>query len=242
MRFPAATPVETRHGRVPIEKIKVGDEVLARNMATGKLEYKKVVALTRPHQDHLLELKIEGERAAIEATPSHPFWVKRGSSAAAWVTAGKMQSGDEVLTEKGKWEKVTEDISLNKLATVYNFEVQDNHDYFVGTEGLLVHNAGPCTLFHGTDINSAFDIAENGINTQADSFYMTSSQEDAQMYAENNPAGGDPAMVSTTVPDSVLTDLQSAGNLEINDSGVYRFLPGAWSVLNELGFNLVPGW
>lgn len=122
----------------------MGEEVLARNMATGKLEYRKVVALTRPHQDHLLELKIEGEHAAIEATPSHPFWVKRAGHAATWIPAGKMHAGDQVLTEKGIWEKVTEDVPLNRLATVYNFEVQDDHDYFVGASGILVHNLGSC--------------------------------------------------------------------------------------------------
>jgi hypothetical protein len=32
---------------------------------------------------------------------------------------------------------------LAGLATVYNFTVEEDHDYFVGDEGLLVHNAGP---------------------------------------------------------------------------------------------------
>ncbi len=141
MCFPAGTLVETRHGRVPIEKIKVDDEVLARNMDTGKLEYKKVIALTKPHQDKLLVLKIEGERTAIRTTPSHPFWVRHAGKAAAWIPAGKMQVGDQVLTDTGKWEKVTEDSPLTRLAVVYNFEVQDDHDYFVGLAGILVHNS-----------------------------------------------------------------------------------------------------
>jgi hypothetical protein len=30
------------------------------------------------------------------------------------------------------------------LSVVYNFTVDEDHDYFVGDEGLLVHNAGVC--------------------------------------------------------------------------------------------------
>ena len=133
-------------------------------MATGKLEYKKVIALTHPHQDHLLKLKIEGERVAIEATPSHPFWVRRTGKAAVWITAGRMHAGDLVLTEKGKWEQVTEDVPLNKLATVYNFEVQDDHDYFVGSTGVLVHNAGPCGPLDWSRTNPNGQTAVDHVN------------------------------------------------------------------------------
>ena len=83
-------------------------------MATGKLEYKKVIALTRPHKDRLLALKFEGEHAAIRATPAQPFWIERAGHAPAWITAGKIRIGDEVLTEKGQWEKVTGDWSTRQ--------------------------------------------------------------------------------------------------------------------------------
>ena len=153
-------------------------------METGKLEYKKVIALTKPHKDHLLELTIEGERSAIRTTPSHPFWIRRTDNAATWIPAGKMQRGDQVLTESGKWEKVTEDVSLDGVKTVYNFEVQDDHDYFVGSSGLLVHNAGPCnwgnpnTLArhfadHGADFGSA---SEEEYASQASDFFQQAQE------------------------------------------------------------------
>jgi hypothetical protein len=183
--FPAGTPVETRHGRVPIEKIKVGDEVLSRNMETGKLEYKKVTALTKPHQDTLLELKIDGERESIRTTPSHPFWVKHGDSTPAWVKAGDMRLGDEVFTEKGTWETVNEDAPIAGQQTVYNFEVQDHHDYFVGSPGLLVHNQGPCNwgnpntlarhfFDHGADFGSA---SPDEYANQASDFFQQAQQD-----------------------------------------------------------------
>ena len=78
--FPDGTPVWTKKGKVAIEKIKVGDEVLSRNMQTGKLEYKKVTRLITPHQDKLIELLIAGETAVLRPTPSHPFFVKRAAT------------------------------------------------------------------------------------------------------------------------------------------------------------------
>jgi hypothetical protein len=151
-----------------------------------------------------------------------------------------MRVGDLVLDLKGEWRKVLSVKTLEGMQTVYNFEVDDNHDYFVGTTGLLVHNSF-CPLFHGTDLESAFDIAEHGIETEATDFFMSSSQGEAEYYAKYNPAGGEPALVSITLPDSVAAKLEAAGDLQIINNSTYRFLPGAWQILNDLGFNLVPG-
>ena len=57
-----------------------------------------------------------------------------------------MLAGDQVLTASGQWRKVLSVAVLPGSAAVYNFEVADDHDYFVGDQGLLVHNAGPCNL------------------------------------------------------------------------------------------------
>jgi hypothetical protein len=38
----------------------------------------------------------------------------------------------------------------------------------------------------------------------------------------------------------LVEQLIAAGDLEVNSSGVYRFLPGAWDILNEMGFYLAP--
>ena len=142
--FPAGTLVRTKHGPVTIDKIKVGDYVLSRNQKSGKLEYRRVTTLTKPHLDRLLELHIKGERKPLKPTLQHPFWIKRGDKEADWTKAGEMQVGDLVLTTKGKWREVTAIVPLEGQQIVYNFEVEENHDYFVGTAGFLVHNVGPC--------------------------------------------------------------------------------------------------
>jgi hypothetical protein len=239
--FAAGTLVHTYHGDVTIERIRAGDMVLSRNRTTGKQEYKRVTALTAQHRDKLIELRVEGEPEPLRPSINHPFWVLRGpSQQAAWIVADSMRVGDLVLDLKGEWRKVLSVKTLEGMQTVYNFEVDDNHDYFVGTTGLLVHNSF-CPLFHGTDLESAFDIAEHGIETEATDFFMSSSQGEAEYYAKYNPAGGEPALVSITLPDSVAAKLEAAGDLQIINNSTYRFLPGAWQILNDLGFNLVPG-
>jgi hypothetical protein len=141
---------------LPIEKIRVGDEVLSRT-ASGKLEYKKVIALTQPHLDKLLEMRVEGEQRSLDVTPKHRFWIKRGDEDPSWGFAGQIRVGDRVLTAKGQWHGVTAIAPIEGEQRVYNFEVEGNHNYFVGSNGLLVHNEGPCAF--GNRIHQNFQEA-----------------------------------------------------------------------------------
>jgi hypothetical protein len=93
-------------------------------------------------------MRIEGEPQPLHPSVDHPFWVKRGDAKDGahdgnWLEAAKMQPGDLLLTVQGRWVKV---LSITPLGeqTVYNFTVDEDHDYYVGTSGLLVHKAGAC--------------------------------------------------------------------------------------------------
>ncbi len=87
----------------------------------------------------VIELEFENEEKNIEkirATIEHPFWVRdRG-----WIAAYKLSAGDEIFTSAGGWLKVTGSTWLSSRQTVYNFEVRDIHNYFVGKAGAWVHN------------------------------------------------------------------------------------------------------
>jgi RHS repeat-associated protein len=146
--FAAGTPVHTDHGSVPIERIKVGDKVWAHNEETGANELRTVTAIAPQHRDHLLELRIEGEKNALRATPVHPFYARRNPSEVAhWIDAGDLVAGEQIETQDGRWVAVQSVTPIKGLSVVYNFTVEEDHDYFVGDKGLLVHNAGPSPVY-----------------------------------------------------------------------------------------------
>jgi hypothetical protein len=51
-----------------------------------------------------------------------------------------LKVGDRVLRSNGKWTRITRIEYEQKQITVYNFEVEGNHSYFVGDVGVLSHN------------------------------------------------------------------------------------------------------
>jgi hypothetical protein len=98
----------------------------------------------------MVTLTIAGEMRLAQTTPGHPFWIRqaRGDTsgedgdgdAGGWVLAGGVRPGDEVQTADGNWATVLA-VSVKTQATpIYNFEVAENHTYYVGVVGVWVHN------------------------------------------------------------------------------------------------------
>ena len=144
--FLAGTLVQMADGSVkPIEKIVVGDKVATRNIATGKTEIKTVLKKTiRLVHDlivlHFAEKKHGNEIDHVTATPGHPFYV----SGKGFVLAGNLAVGNAIVTRAGPSVYVVQikRVHSEKLVAVYNFTVQNDHTYFIGTAngGEWVHN------------------------------------------------------------------------------------------------------
>ena len=62
------------------------------------------------------------------------------------------------MTAVGAWTEVLAISPEEKEQVVYNFEVEENHDYFVGSAGLLVHN-GNCSLVLTDQLQALVDQA-----------------------------------------------------------------------------------
>ena len=121
-----------------IEQLKVGDKVLARDEATGKTEAKTIKRLFKRQVEATLVLSFSnGDK--IECTKEHPFYVEHKG----FTPAGELGIGTSIVTRAGPSVKL-EQVEVNSQpATVYNFEVEDFHSYFVGNSGLWVHNTCP---------------------------------------------------------------------------------------------------
>jgi RHS repeat-associated protein len=149
--FVAGTPILTRTGLKPIEEIRAGDEVLSYNEKTKQNEFKTVVQTMERFAEpgRILSIKVEGEVAPLGVTAEHPFYVRAHHARddtfsedddGEWVEAGELRSGDEVRRADGSWAKVESVVGATGGAQVHNFEVADNHNYFVGGTHLLTHN------------------------------------------------------------------------------------------------------
>jgi RHS repeat-associated protein len=131
--FVKGTLVSTNNGLIPIEEIRIGDMVWSYNESEHEIELKKVVTLSTNEASSILDIKVDNE--IIQCTPNHPFYVN-----GKWVEAGHLKIGDKLFLIDGSEVTIQSVILRNNSAKVYNFEVEDNHNYYVSKYKILVHN------------------------------------------------------------------------------------------------------
>ena len=138
--FTAGTPVLLPDGMKPIEEIRKGDWVWSVAPETGDPELKQVEDVFVNETDEIVHVRYGDTE--IDATPNHPFYVAEKG----WVSAVNLRAGDRLQLVNGEYvtvEQVQHEI-LESPVKVYNFEVQDNHTYYVGGDdddsAVLVHN------------------------------------------------------------------------------------------------------
>ena len=86
----------------------------------------------------ILDLQIEGSGEPIGTTSSHPFWSEDRQQ---FVAAGELRVGENLLLADDTTRRV-ESITLRPTReTVYNIEVDGEHVFYVGEDGVLVHNS-----------------------------------------------------------------------------------------------------
>ena len=137
--FVAGTKVLTENGLMNIEDIQKGMKVYSYNEENEKVELNEVKTVFVNYVDYdMCKVYINGE--TIESTNKHPYYVK----GKGWTEARYLQKGDILVTSENKEVKIN-NIEIvkhegNELREVYNFEVNNNHNYFVGENKVLVHN------------------------------------------------------------------------------------------------------
>jgi hypothetical protein len=142
--FVAGTLIHTADGLRPIETIEIGDQVLSNNPYTKEETYKPVTNTFVRQASRMVKVYVNGD--TITTTYSHPFRVGN-----EWVVAGKLKKGDQLQIPNQALAsnaphfarsgiEVDSIVFYEEPTTVYNFEVEDFHTYFVGSQGYLVHN------------------------------------------------------------------------------------------------------
>ena len=131
--FLAGTPVRTQAGVAPIETIQPGDRVLSQDQNTGELTYKLVLRTTLRPPAKMVRITAGSE--SITTTLGHPFWV----SGHGWKMAKELKAGDRLHSHGGAIEVASIE-PLEKPEPAHNLVVADFNSYFVGNQGLLVHD------------------------------------------------------------------------------------------------------
>jgi hypothetical protein len=101
-------------------------------LGSGRL----VTGLFRHSAGQLYDLSLDGSGDPIGITALHPVW---SVDARAWISASELVAGARLTGLTG--EAILRTMLPRDIEPVYNIEVDADHCYRVGEQGLLVHNA-----------------------------------------------------------------------------------------------------
>lgn len=132
--FPAGTKVHTQWGLADIEKLEVGVPVLTYNEETGEQEYKKVKKVMRRMTRRMCAMELSNG-TTLEVTPEHRFF-----SNGEWTPIEELNVNDILQLKDNSIVVIDNKIIFPTFVEVYNLEIEDNENYYVTEEGVLVHN------------------------------------------------------------------------------------------------------
>ncbi|WP_435610722.1 polymorphic toxin-type HINT domain-containing protein [Streptomyces sp. C10-9-1] len=195
--FPAGTPVLMGDGTSrPIERVRVGDVVLATDPVTGKSGTRRVEGTIHTPDDidfTGITLDAAAGGGSLTATDHHPFWAQNRRQ---WTDAASLNVGDTLRTPVGGAARIAEVVHWKKRRPAYDLTVNDLHTYYVlaGRTPVLVHNWTPCqealeAVWMSPNKTLADSFTEH-YKKHAKAFGKTEQeyQADAQAWLESNPA------------------------------------------------------
>lgn len=141
--FVKGTQVWTTKDLKNIEDVKIGDEVYAYDITTKKLVTKKVITTYVREVNQLIKLEYGNE--IIYTTSEHPFFINGN-----WVSASKLKVGDLLFLYNNSSIALQNATVIDTVVNVYNFTVEDEHNYYVGTNKVLVHNNNCAQWVYGS--------------------------------------------------------------------------------------------
>ncbi len=121
-----------------IESLKRGEQVFSRS-AASYADASQVITHTF-HRTAQFYYRLKTEHEEFSVTDEHPFWVQgRG-----WTKASEIDPGDALATANGDTTVLSSE-RIDEPLQVHNFSVSSTESYFVGRDGVWVHNSS-CIL------------------------------------------------------------------------------------------------
>jgi hypothetical protein len=128
------TLIQTDGGLRPVERIRVGDQVVAQDITSGELSLRPVLRTTMRDPAVTREIALtNGEK--IRATLGHPWWV----IGSGWVKTRDLKEGMSLRTATGF--ALIEKLLEAEVSVTHNLVVDDDHTLFVGRSRLLSFDA-----------------------------------------------------------------------------------------------------
>ncbi|MDZ7896469.1 MAG: polymorphic toxin-type HINT domain-containing protein [Arcicella sp.] len=139
--LPAGTPITVKQNNHKalrnIELIVAGDEVGGYDHMLKKFAWGVVKGTKKSIKRGLVAL-FAGGLLIAQPTLEHPVWTENHHD---YVAAQDLKVGDTFLDGKGAILRLDSlVVKPDTTLTVYNFEVENLHNYYVGTQEVLVHN------------------------------------------------------------------------------------------------------
>ena len=238
--FVAGTQVLTPDGLVEIQSLDIGDIVIARHEVTGELAPQPITALIRPPSRRIWNLSVaddDGEVALFQTTDDHPWHV---SDENKFVPTRELNAGMELSTKDGRGVTIRSLEVSNFSAPTFNLTVANAHTFFVGEDGVWVHNSNPCR-FNQAVVDAGnptvvgknsdgrelleFTDADGVVRTvikdaRSDDFIVIPSQRQADIDART--AARDAIVDQYTT--SIVVDIGGGGKAALNKEGLNNIL------------------
>jgi hypothetical protein len=173
---------------------------LSKSDVTGEVTYKKVVNTFIRKTNEISKVTFTNS-SILETTWNHPFRKMISTlpgdtfsiENSEWVEARDLSKGDKVYSADGSLSVVESVVIDQREETVYNFEVEDFHTYFVGESGFWVHNQDCSGGLSGFGRVLALETAANvdcqGSHSCLDS-YRENNREIIQIQNTADAVGG----------------------------------------------------
>ncbi|MFF5639506.1 polymorphic toxin-type HINT domain-containing protein [Streptomyces sp. NPDC012825] len=201
----------------PIEKVRVGDKVLAADPETGTVRSETVTAEIKGQgTKRLVNLAIDVDgpggtkTARISATAGHPFWV---AALGKWVDATDLRPDQMLQTNAGTYLRIDAIQRQTALkAKVYNLTVSNLHTYYVlaGETPVLVHNSnGLCDVWQ-SEFGNLSKGKQGHVREMPDEETMRGAFERWTAGAEQLPARGPKIPDVYRLPDGTVIQWRTA--------------------------------